>query len=227
MNILIIEDDARIVEAIRILIEMRWPEAEVTSCAEGSAGLDLLLHGKPDMVLLDLNLPDLDGLDVLKDLRNFSNVPVIILTVRGNEIDKVRGLELGADDYVTKPFSHSELLARMRAVLRRANPGVEAEAISLGDLVLDVSRRSVHLRGQEIALTPTEFGLFHYLAINEGRPLTTEMLLRKVWGPQYVDAHEYIKVYIRRLREKLEPDPEHPQMLLSLRGRGYMFVRPH
>lgn len=227
MKILVIEDDARIREAVSLLFEMRWPGAELISAAEGEKGDLLVEEEKPDIVILDLNLPDKSGFDVLKEIRLFSNVPVIILTVRGDELDRVKGLELGADDYIVKPFSHAEFLARVKAVLRRSSPEmVSEEQLNLGGIVLDAGERKVILSGKEVKLTPTEFNLLHYLAINEGKAIAIETLLRKVWGEEYVDYPEYIKVYIQRLRNKIEEDPKNPHLIISVRGRGYMFKKP-
>jgi DNA-binding response OmpR family regulator len=227
MRVIVIEDDPQIVEALSILLEMRWHGAELISSREGGSGVKLVDQEKPDIVILDVNLPDKSGIDVLREIRAFSDVPIIILTVRGDEVDRVRGLELGADDYIVKPFSHSEFLARVRAVLRRSYAEMaKSEPLILGNLVIDSEKRQVTLWEKEIRLTPTEFNLLHYLAVNEGRALTSEMLLRRVWGEEYVDSPEYVKVYIQRLRHKLERDPKKPQMLLSIRGRGYMFQRP-
>jgi len=188
LKVLIIEDAPDIVESISLCFELRWPEAEIISTPEGGKGLTLAETESPDVIILDLGLPDMDGLEVLKGIRSLSNVPIIIVTVRGDEIDRVRGLELGADDYITKPFSHIELLARVHAVLRRAH---------MAKLVL-----------------------------NEGTVLTHRALLEKVWGEEYTDAHEYLKVYIQRLRDKLEVDPANPQLLINERGVGYKFVKP-
>lgn len=227
MKILVIEDDARIREAIFLLFEMRWSGAELISATEGEKGALLVEEERPDIVILDLNLPDKSGFDVLREIRLFSNVPVIILTVRGEELDRVKGLELGADDYIVKPFSHSEFLARVKAVLRRSSPEiVSEERLNLGGIVLNAGERKVILSSKEAKLTPTEFNLLYYLAMNEGKTIATETLLRKVWGEEYVDYPEYIKVYIQRLRNKIEEDPKNPHLIISVRGRGYMFKKP-
>ena len=229
MKALIIEDAPDIVETISLCFELRWPEVKVIATPEGSKGLTLVETESPDVVILDLGLPDTDGLEVLKDIRSFSNVPIIIVTVRGEEMDKVRGLELGADDYITKPFSHMELLARIQAVLRRTHlAGFEAEEkpfLSPG-LTIDFASRTVTANGQIVNLTPTEYDLLRYLVLNEGTVLTHRALLEKVWGKEYTDAPEYLKVYIQRLRNKLEADSSNPRLLISKRGVGYKFVRP-
>jgi DNA-binding response OmpR family regulator len=229
LKVLIIEDAPDIVETFYLCFDLRWPEAKLISTAEGNKGLALAEIESPDIIILDLGLPDMDGLEVLKGIRSFSNVPIIIVTVRGDEIDKVRGLELGADDYITKPFSHMELLARVQAVLRRtrlAEFKTEEKPFRSPGLDIDFASRTVTAGGRKVSLTPTEYQLLHYLVLNEGNVLTHRALLEEVWGEEYTDAPEYLKVYIQRLRNKLEKDPSNPQLLLSERGVGYKFVRP-
>ncbi len=229
MKVLIIEDAPDIVESISLCFELRWPEVKVISTAEGNKGLTLAETESPDVIILDLGLPDTDGFEVLKDIRSFSDVSIIIVTVRGDEMDKVRGLELGADDYITKPFSHMELLARVRAVLRRTHlPELKAEEKLFYSprLTIDFDTRTVTVNGQPARLTPTEYSLLHYLVLNEGVVLTHRALLGKAWGEEYTDSPEYLKVYIQRLRNKLEEDPSNPQLLISERGLGYKFVSP-
>jgi two-component system KDP operon response regulator KdpE len=183
----------------------------------------------PDIVILDLGLPDVDGFKVLKEIRNFSDIPLIMLTARGEKIDKIRGLELGADDYITKPFGPGELLARIKAVLRRSHiPELKGAEMSFvtPKLAIDFATRTVTKNNQSIKPTPTEFNLLQYLVSNEGKILSHRALLEKVWGEEYTDATDYLKVYIQRLREKLEDDPANPRILLSERGVGYKFVKP-
>jgi len=226
---LIIEDAPDIVETISLCFELRWPEVEVVSTPEGKKGVTLAETESPDIIILDLGLPDSDGFEVLKSIRSFSNVPIIIVTVRGDELDRVKGLELGADDYITKPFSHLELLARMKAVLRRTRmPELKAHEGHFHSprLTIDFATRTVTVNRQPIRLTPTEYKLLHYLVLNEGTVLTHWALLESVWGEEYTDSPEYLKVYIQRLRSKLEEDPTNPQLLISERGVGYKFVTP-
>ena len=229
MKVLVVEDDPGIVEAISLAFELRWPGVQVVSTAQGLKGVELTESEAPDVVILDLGLPDIEGFDVLRQVRLFSDVPVIILTVRGEEMDKIKGLELGADDYITKPFSHMELLARVKAVLRRSQMpelrGDEKPFVS-GKLVIDFASREVTLAGKPVRLTPTEYNLLYYLVRNEGKVLSQQALLRKVWGEEYTDAVEYIKKYIQRLRAKLGDDSQNPRILLSERGVGYKFLRP-
>jgi len=229
MKILVIEDAKEIVETISLCFELRWPGVDVISTAEGGQGLTLAETESPDVVILDLGLPDMDGFDVLKEVRSFSNVPVIIVTVRGEEIDKIKGLELGADDYITKPFSHMELLARIQAVLRRTSLPQSKTAekpFHSPRLNIDFATRTVIVDGQPIKITPTEYNLLHYLVMNADTTLTHRALLEKVWGEEYVDSPEYLKVYIQRLRNKLEADSSKPQLIISQRGIGYKFARP-
>lgn len=229
MKVLVIEDNPDIQEAISLTFELNWPEAKVISAAEGASGINKAETDSPDMIILDLGLPDIDGFKVLKDIRSFSDVPLIILTVRNEEIDKVRGLELGADDYVVKPFNHMELLARVRAVLRRSHvpelKGIEQPFIT-PNLSIDFASRTVTKASKQIKLTPTEFNLLRYLVRNEGKVLTHHALLEKVWGEEYIDSTEYLKVYVQRLRDKLEDDPAEPSIIISERGVGYKFIKP-
>ena len=180
----------------------------------------------PDLILLDIMLPDRDGFQVCREVRRSSDVPIIMVSARDGEMDKVRGLEMGADDYVTKPFSHLELLARVRAVLRRYESQLPAvgEVFDSGDLRIDYASRQVTLRGQPVRLTPTEYLLLFHLTRSAGRVLSHRTLLAKVWGREYADEMEYLKVYVRRLRQKLEGDPDTVGRIVSERGVGYMFV---
>lgn len=229
MKILLIDDDANLREAVTIALELQWPEAEVLTATSGETGLDVFFEHEPNIILLDLTMPGIGGFEVLRQVRRISNVPVILLTARGEEADKVRGLELGANDYVTKPFSHLELLARIRAVLRRTEvrpaPSGQSE-FRFGDLSVDFDSREVTKRGQAVHLTPTEMNLLYQLVRNAGRALPHQLLLTKVWGEAYTQDTEYLKVYVNRLRQKIEDDSSHPRYLLTERGIGYRFVRP-
>ena len=229
MKILIIEDALDIIETISLCFELRWPNSTIISTPEGRKGIIMAESESPDFIILDLGLPDIDGLDVLKDIRSFSSIPIIIVTVRSEEMDKIRGLELGADDYVTKPFSHLELLARAQAVLRRTSTGdmrPGEKYFRSSRLDIDFSTRTVTIEGQTIRLAPTEHYLLHYMVMNEGIVLTHRALLQKVWGEEYTDSPDCLKVYIQRLRNKLEEDPGNPKMFINERGVGYKFVRP-
>ena len=227
MKLLIVDDDADIVESVRLGFGLQWRDVEVISAATGDEALTLVERERPDIVLLDVGLPGRNGYEVLRELRSFSEVPVVMLTARGETVDKVRGLELGADDYVTKPFDHLELLARVRAVLRRLDlkaPTARVPSFRSGPLEVDYGASEARLDGQRLDLTPTEFRLLYHLVRNAGWTLTHETLLSRVWGREYTDELEYLRVYVRRLRDKLGDDPEHPRFIRTERGRGYRFI---
>ena len=229
MQILIVDDDDDLLEALAIGMQLQWRDAEVVTAGDGELGLQAFFDRLPDVVLLDVGLPRLDGFAVLRRIREVSDTPVIMLTARGDELDKVRGLEIGADDYVTKPFSPLELLARIKAVLRRADlpPPTRAMPSFVADeLAVNFDSHEVTKRGAPIALTALEYRLLYHLIRNAGHVLSREALLARVWGDQYRDQLDYLKVYISRLRSKLEDDPEHPRYILTERGLGYRFARP-
>jgi two-component system KDP operon response regulator KdpE len=199
----------------------------VIGAGDGESALDLVERETPDLVLLDIGLPELDGYKVLERIRLFSDVPVVMLTARDDTMDMVKGLELGADDYITKPFNHLELLARVKAVLRRLDmpaPKSRAPSFRAGDLEVDFAAQEARLNGLRLDLTPTEYKLLYHLVRNAGRVLTHGTLLAKVWGREYVDEVDYVRVYIRRLREKLGDDPERPRYIRTERGLGYRFL---
>lgn len=228
MKILVIDDDRNIVEAVTIGFQLQWQECDVLTAYGGEAGLDLFFEQQPDVVVLDVALPDVNGFEVLRRIRQVSDTPVLMLTAKGEEMDKVKGLELGADDYITKPFSHLELFARIKAVLRRAEmpPPISASpSFTAADLTINFASREVHVRSQPVKLTPTEYKLLYQLVRNAGRVLPHETLLAKVWGDEYRDDVEYLKVYVSRLRNKIEADPEHPRYILTERGLGYRFAK--
>ena len=228
MKVLIIDDDPDILEVVGLSLTVQWHDCQVLMATSGEQGLDLIETESPDVVLLDLRLPDIDGYEVCRRIRAFSDVPIVMLTARDAEIDKVRGLETGADDYVTKPFGHLELLARIRAVLRRAAmpmPTSAAPDVHIGRLSINFARREVRRDDEPVKLTPTEYNLLYHLVRNAGQVLSHSTLLAKVWGREYTDEVDYLKVYIRRLREKVEDDPQHPRLILTERGVGYRFAR--
>ena len=228
MKVLVVDDEPDMLKVITWSLNFQEPDWEVLTASEGEQALELVAQESPDIVLLDVAMPEMNGFEVLQEIRRFSDVPVIMVTVREDEVDKVRGLELGADDYVTKPFGHLELLARIRAVLRRAQswPLAHEKPFVCGDLRVDFVTREVTVAGRPVALTNTEYRLLYYLVRNAGRVLTHEMLLAHVWGREYVDEVDYLRVYIGRLRSKLEPDPARPQYILTERGIGYRFRKP-
>ncbi len=227
-RILVIDDEPEIGRAVRLTITLQEPDWEVVEAHSGRAGLARLDKEDFDLVLLDLMMPEMSGYDVLKQIRMFSDVPVIILTVRDDEIDKVHGLELGADDYIVKPFGHLELMARIRSLFRRiegASRTYEKSFVS-GDLHIDYNTRTVTLRGEPVPLTRTEYRLLEILARNAGKIVPTRTLMAKIWGPLAEDNPDYLKVYIYRLRNKLGDDPHAPVYLHTERGVGYWLTPP-
>ena len=228
MKILLIEDNPSIVDTVSLCLQMRWQDATIVYSPEGARGVEMVETENPDIIILDLGLPDVDGLTVLREIRAFSEIPVVILTVRGEEQDKVAGLERGADDYVVKPFNPGELLARVQAVLRRtkASSSRDESPLTVGDITIDPGMRKVMVRGQEVKLTPIEHNLIYLLARNAGRALTHEFLLSKVWGEEYVSSPNYLKVYVQRLRNKLEKDPKNPALIITQRG-GYLLAHSY
>jgi two-component system KDP operon response regulator KdpE len=229
MKILVVDDEPDVIESVRLGFTLQWREMDVIGAATGDEGLDAVEHEHPDLVLLDIGLPDIDGFEVLRQIRAFSDVPVVMLTAHDDSMDKVKGLELGADDYVTKPFNHLELMARVKAVLRRLDmpaPASRAPSFRSGDLEVDFARQEARLRGRRLELTPTEYKLLYHLVRNAGHVLQHGTLLAKVWGREYIDEVDYIRVYVRRLREKLGDDPDNPKYIRTERGLGYRFVAP-
>ncbi|MDP2744564.1 MAG: response regulator transcription factor [Dehalococcoidia bacterium] len=226
MKILIIEDDEQIIEAISLALEIRWPEAAVVSARLGEKGVQLVETEKPDVVVLDLGLPDISGFDVLKQIRLFSDVPVLILTVRSEEASIVKGLEWGADDYATKPFKQLELLARIKALLRRRGAAGVEPPLTVDDLTLDPAGFRLTRSGQEIELTRTEGIIMFRLMKNAGRVVSHSEFAEALWGTDYPGISDSLKVYIRRLREKLEEDPSQPKRILNKAGAGYFLARP-
>ena len=222
-RILIVEDENTLRETLAL--NLRAEGHEVIAAADGAAGLQLAREQAPDLVILDLMLPELDGLSLCRMLRRDSSVPIIMLTARGTEMDKIAGLETGADDYVVKPFSLGELLARVRANLRRASTDTRAPASRLqsSDLSLDLLARRVHLAGEEIKLTHREFDLLAELMRNQGAVLSRDLLLTRVWGYDYGGDSHTVDVHIRWLREKVEADPSAPERITTVRGVGYRF----
>ena len=225
MRVLVVDDEPDVIKVITMSFRMQQPAWEVISAQEGWEALALIEGEHPDVVLLDIGLPEMSGFEVLKAIRLFSDVPVIMLTVREDELSKVQGLELGADDYVTKPFSHLELLARVRAVLRRvqALPLTHEKPYISDDIQVDFARHEVTVRGQPVALTSTEYRLLYHLVRNAGRVMPHETLLARVWGREYTDEIVYLKSYINRLRNKLEKDPHRPEYILTEHRLGYWF----
>jgi DNA-binding response OmpR family regulator len=225
-TVLVVEDEATLSSALSY--NFRKNGFNVMQAADGVAGLQAARTGEPDVVVLDLMLPKMDGIEVCRRLRAGSDVPIIMLTAKSEELDRVVGLEIGADDYLTKPFSMRELMARVRALLRRSGlraADTEQAAITAGALELDARGRTVRRDGAEVPLKPKEFDLLYFLARHAGQVFTREQLLQHVWGYDYFGGSRTVDVHIRWLREKLEPQPGSPQHLLTVRGVGYKFVR--
>jgi two-component system KDP operon response regulator KdpE len=222
-TILIIDDEEQMQRLLRITLEAH--EYRVHVSASGKDGIIQAAMIRPDVVLLDLGLPDMDGAEVLRTLRGWSAVPVIVLSARGDERDKVVMLDTGADDYVTKPFSPAELLARVRVALRHSVHTDDGSAVvRWGSVEIDLAARTVKKNGQPVKLTSTEFSLLKLLASNAGRALTHTQILREVWGPSFTDATHYVHVHVAALRRKLEEQPSRPQMIVTESGVGYRFA---
>lgn len=224
-RILVVDDEERMVRFIRLNLE--HDGFQVSEAFNGTQAIDKLRSSLPDLILLDVMLPDIDGFEVLKMIREISQVPVIMLTAKGEEEDRVRGLELGADDYITKPFSPRELVSRVRAVLRRTETtaGTTHALIEVDDrLKIDFDRREVWVDGKLVQLRPTEYRLLYHLVQNAGWVIPHDQILAKVWGYEYRDEPHYVRLYINYLRKKLEKDPANPQYILTERGVGYRFV---
>ena len=228
MRILVVDDDPDVAEAITLAFGVQWPEAVVVIAADGATGVQKVTSESPDVVLLDVALPDAEGFDVLARIRAVSDLPVLMISGRGEEVDKVRGLELGADDYLTKPFGSLELSARIKAVLRRARslpPVSGAGKFQAEDISINYASRQVFLNGEPMKLTPIEYKLLYQLTRNAGQVLLHDDLLTKIWGPEYLGELDYLRIYIRRLREKLEANPQQPRHILTERGIGYRFEK--
>ncbi|MBD5633257.1 MAG: response regulator transcription factor [Candidatus Eremiobacteraeota bacterium] len=223
-RILIVDDESAILQTLRFNLERNG--YAVATAGDGRTAIALAASERPDLIIMDIMLPVLDGIEACKEIRKTSGVPIIMLTARDQEIDKVLALELGADDYVTKPFSLHEFLARGKARLRRQAGGdgsSRSEAIAVGEIVLDPSRQSLVVRGAAVSLAPKEYSLLHVLMENRGRVVTRQTLLDKVWGYDFEGEHQTISVHVRWLREKIEIDPNNPQHIITVRSRGYMF----
>jgi two-component system KDP operon response regulator KdpE len=218
-RVLVIDDEEQIRRALKSVLTVR--KFDVTLASTGSEGLDAAIDCSPDLVILDLSLPDMDGLEVCGELRNWLAAPILVLSVRSDEADKIAALDLGADDYLTKPFSAGELLARVRALLRRASAEAGPPVIQAGGLVVDLATRTVQADGREIKLTRTEFDILAFLARHADTVVTSRMLLQNVWGPEYADDTQALRVHISHLRRKIEPDPSVPRYVITEPGVGF------
>ena len=221
-RVLVIDDEPSILRALRINLAAR--SYEVTTASDGASGLAAVARDRPDVLILDLGLPDMDGTEVIHGVRGWTSTPIIVLSVWGQENQKVAALDAGADDYVTKPFGMDELLARLRAAVRRAAPAPDEPVVTTADFTVDLAAKRVTRTGEgDVRLTPTEWQLLEILVRNRGRLVTQRQLLQEVWGPAYETESNYLRVYIAQLRRKLEPEPSKPRYLLTESGMGYRF----
>ena len=231
LKVLLVEDDSGIVESVSVMFQLRWPEVKLLSTMYGEKGVELVQTELPDIVILDLGLPDTDGFQVLRRIRSFSDVPVVILTVMGEEINKIRGLELGADDYIVKPFSPGEFLARVRAVIRRmhtieATGKVTGKPFIRGKLRIDFASREVSVGDKPLKIGPREYDLLYQLVTNEGKELSNEVLLETVSEPGEKLNVEFLRVLMKRLKEKVESETGHQNVIINEKGTGYKLVPP-
>jgi len=220
-RVLVVDDEPQILRAMAINLRARGYDVDLAP--DGEHALELAAHNHPDVVVLDLGLPGMDGVEVIRGLRGWSTVPIVVLSVRDAEPDKVAALDAGADDYVTKPFGMDELLARLRAALRRTAPAEEAAVVETPDFTIDLAAKKVQRDGDEVRLTPTEWSVVEVLVRNRGRLVAQTQLLQEVWGPQYHDETNYLRVFMAQVRRKLEPDPAHPRYFITEPGMGYRF----
>jgi two-component system, OmpR family, KDP operon response regulator KdpE len=222
MRILIADDDPQILRALRITLSARGYEVE--TAADGKEALRLAVDKHPDLIVLDLGMPGLTGIEVIEGVRGWSQVPILVVSGRSGSLDKVDALDAGADDYVTKPFAADELLARIRALSRRTPAATDEPVVTFGDVVVDLAAHVVTRAGAAVRLTPTEWRMLEVLVRNPDRLVTRETLLTEVWGPQYTTDTGYLRLYLAQLRKKLEPEPSKPRYLLTEAGMGYRFV---
>ena len=221
-RVLVVDDEPSIVRALRINLTAR--KYEVSTATDGASGLAAVARDRPDVMILDLGLPDMDGTEVIRGVRGWTSTPIIVLSVWGQESQKVAALDAGADDYVTKPFGMDELLARLRAAVRRASPAPDEPVVTTEHFTVDLAaKRVIRADGGNVGLTPTEWQLLEVLVRNRGRLVTQRQLLQEVWGPAYETESNYLRVYMAQLRRKLEPEPSRPRYLLTESGMGYRF----
>jgi two-component system KDP operon response regulator KdpE len=220
-RVLVIDDEPPILRALRINLTAR--EYQVSTASDGATGLAAMARERPDVLILDLGLPDMDGTDVIRGVRGWTSTPIIVLSAWGQESQKVAALDAGADDYVTKPFGMDELLARLRAAVRRASPAPDEPVVATEDFTVDLAAKRVKRGECDIRLTPTEWQLLEILVRHRERLVTQHQLLQEVWGPQYHTEGHYLRVYVAQLRRKLEPDPSRPRYLITEPGMGYRF----
>jgi two-component system, OmpR family, KDP operon response regulator KdpE len=224
-RVLVVDDEPQILRALVINLKVR--KYEVDTAPDGASALRLAAERHPDVIILDLGLPDMDGVEVIKGIRGWTRVPIIVLSARHTSDEKVEALDAGADDYVTKPFGMDELLARLRAAVRRAEPALSEDGavVETADFTVDLAAKKVHRDGRDVRLTPTEWHLLEVLIRNTGRLVSQRQLLQEVWGPSYRTETNYLRVYMAQLRRKLEADPSAPRHLITEPGMGYRFER--
>jgi two-component system KDP operon response regulator KdpE len=222
-RILVIDDEKQIRRMLNIALTGH--SYNIAEAATGHEGLNQATIFHPDIIILDLGLPDCDGHEVVSKLREWTETPIIILSVREQESEKIKALDAGADDYLTKPFNMGELLARIRVALRRSAKTVDAPVLAFGEITLDIARRIVSLRGKELKLTPTEYEILKYLTLQADRVVTHQQLLRAIWGPNYQEHTHYLRIYVGQLRRKIEADPTQPRYILTESGIGYRLVK--
>ena len=220
-RVLVVEDDRSLVRALANNLKVRGYKVDVTT--DGASAVKRAADKRPDLVIVDLGLPELDGLEVIRSLRGWTEIPIIVLSARGSEDDKIEALDAGADDYVAKPFGMGELLARVRAALRRATPSVDQATVETPHFSIDLASKKVRVGGEEVHLTPTEWGMLEMLVRNPGSLVSQTMMLREVWGPTYEDETHYLRSYIAQIRRKLEPEPSRPRYFVTEAGMGYRF----
>jgi two-component system KDP operon response regulator KdpE len=220
-RVLVVEDDRSLVRALANNLRVRGYTVDVAT--DGATAVKRAADKRPDLVIVDLGLPELDGLEVIRSLRGWAEMPVIVLSARGSEEDKIEALDAGADDYVAKPFGMGELLARIRAALRRATPSDDQATVETPHFTIDLAAKRVHVGGDEVHLTPTEWGMLEMLVRNPGRLVSQTMILREVWGPTYENETHYLRSYIAQIRRKLEPEPSRPRYFITEAGMGYRF----
>jgi len=220
-RVLVVDDEPQISRALAVNLKAR--DYDVDVAATGEKALELAARRHPDVVVLDMGLPGISGIEVIEGLRGWTKIPIIVLSVRESEADKVRALDAGADDYVTKPFGMDELLARLRAALRRAAPTEEAAIVDTGDFIVDLAAKRITTRDGEVKLTPTEWHVVEVLVRNPGKLITQRQLLKEIWGPAYEDQTQYLRVFMAQIRRKLEPNPARPRYFITEPGMGYRF----
>jgi two-component system KDP operon response regulator KdpE len=220
-RILVVEDDRSLVRALARNLKVRGYSVDVAT--DGATAIRHAADRRPDLVIVDLGLPEVDGLEVIRSLRGWADMPIVVLSARGSENDKIEALDAGADDYVAKPFGMGELLARVRAALRRAAPSEDEAIVETPDFIIDLASKRVHVDNEEVHLTPTEWGMVEILVRNPGRLITQPTILREVWGPSYESETHYLRSYIAQIRRKLEPEPSQPRYFITEAGMGYRF----